>query len=383
MNFDYTQEQRQFSDAVSRWIEKDYGIEARRAIIHGKVGVSEEAWQALTELGVPALPIPASAGGLDGSLADMFIIMEQLGRGLVVEPVIATAMGAECLRLAGGQDALLEQVSSGTLTMACAFGERQSRHELFDVASSARLEDGHYHLDGTKTVVLHGAQAGQLIVSARTAGTQRDASGIALFLVPAHAAGLSRRDYRTIDGLRAADIQLSDVCVPTSALLAPSGSGWDLLEAVIDHGIVLMCGEAIGAMEALNAATLEYLKTRQQFGVAIGSFQVLQHRMVDMAIHLAQARAVATLAATRLSTPLEAEERKRMASAAKVRVGQAMRFISQQAVQLHGGMGLSDELPVSHYVKRLTILESTLGDTDHHLARFAGQPQFLGDVAAA
>ncbi|OZI59569.1 acyl-CoA dehydrogenase family protein [Bordetella genomosp. 11] len=380
MDFNYTQDQQQFANAVRRWVEKDYGFEARRSIIRSDSGVSERAWHALSELGVLALPLPESVGGLGGTVMDMFIVMEELGRGLVVEPVLSTAMAAEFLRLSGGHTALLEEVGAGKLTLACALGERQSRHELFDVATSARLHDGGYVLDGAKAIALHGAQAGYVIVSARTSGGQREPDGISLFLVPANAAGLTARGYRTIDGLRAADIELRNVRVPSSAMLSAQGNGWGMLEAVTDYGIVLACGEAIGAMEALNAATLEYLKTRQQFGVPIGSFQALQHRMVDMAIHLAQARAVATLAAAEMSTPLDAGDRERLASAAKVRAGQAMKFISQQAVQLHGGMGLSDELAVSHYVKRLTVIEAMLGDTDHHLARFSSQPHFLNGV---
>lgn len=273
----------------------------------------------------------------------------------------------------------LAEIATGQLKLACALGERQSRHDLFDVATTAGAHGAGYSLNGLKTVVTHGAQASQLIVSARTSEARRATAGISLFLLSADTPGIRVRDYRTIDGLRAADIELSDVVVPATSLLCREGDGWDLLEAATDYGIVLLCAEAVGAMEALNRHTLEYLKARQQFGVPIGSFQVLQHRMVDMAIHLAQARAVATLAAVRLSDSPSPQERRRMASAAKIRTGQAMKFIAQQAVQLHGGMGLMDELPVSHYVKRLTVLESTLGDTDHHLARFAAQPAFFED----
>ncbi len=381
MNFDYTQEQQQFADALHRWIEKNYGFEQRRTIIHGESGVSEKAWHALAELGVMALALPASVGGFDGSALDMFIVMKELGRGLVVEPCLSTAMGAECLKLSGGHEALLEQAAGGQLKLACALAERQARHDLFDIATSARLSDGDYLLDGLKTVVTHGAQADYLIVSARTSGEQRAMSGISLFLLPAATPGVCVRDYRTIDGLRAADIELTNVRLPASHLLCPEGAGWGLLEAATDYGIVLLCGEAVGAMEALNEATLAYLKARRQFGVPIGSFQVLQHRMVDMTVHLAQAAAIATLAAARHASADDAQDRKRLASAAKARVGQALKFITQQAVQLHGGMGLSDELPASHYVKRLTVIELMLGDTDHHLARFAAQPEFMGDVA--
>jgi alkylation response protein AidB-like acyl-CoA dehydrogenase len=378
MDFNYTQEQQQFADALRRWIEKDYTFAQRNAHVHSQTGNSEKAWGALTEMGVTSLAIPEALGGLDGNALDMFIVMEELGRGLVVEPCFATALGVEFLRLSGRHPEQLKLVAGGELKLACALVEPQSRHDLFDIATTAQaIEDG-YLLDGVKTVVMHGAQADYLIVSARRFGSRREKNGIALFLLPLDTPGVKLRDYRTIDGLRAADITFSGVRIPASSLLCAEKEGWTLLEAATDYGAVLLCAEAVGAMDALNAATLEYLKTRQQFGVAIGNFQVLQHRMVDMAIHLAQARAIATLAAARLSEGETAQERRRITSAAKARVGQAIKFITQQAVQLHGGMGLSDELPVSHYVKRLTMIELTLGDTDHHLARFIAQPVFEG-----
>lgn len=382
MNFNFTPEQQQFSDALRRWIEKDYSFTRRKAIIDSKAGVSQSAWSALAELGVTAVALPESAGGLGGSTMDNFILMMELGRGLVIEPCIATAITAEFLRLDGRHDTVLNRVAEGSIRLASALSERQSRHELFNVATVASRIDGGFQLAGVKTVVIHGAQAQYLVVSARSYGDQRATDGISLFLVPLDAPGISVRDYRCIDGQRAADIELKNVRVAESALLATAGKGWPLLEAAIDHGLVMLCGEAVGAMEAMNEQTLEYLKTRQQFGVPIGKFQVLQHRMVDMAIHLAQARALATLAAATLSQPVHAAERSRVASAAKVRVGQAIKFNTQQAIQLHGGIGLMDELPLSHYVKRLTLIELALGDTDHHLARFTAQPAFFPDGVA-
>ena len=372
MDFDFTQEQRQLADAVRRWIAKDYGFEARRRIVRSEQGVSAPAWEAMVELGLTALPVPEAQGGFDGSAVDMLAVMQELGRGMVVEPYFATAWGAEFLKLAGGQAALLEQVASGQLTLACALGERQSRYDLFDIAATARADGDGFVLDGAKVVVLHGAQAGCLIVSARGAGGQREREGISLFVVAADAPGVTRRDYRTIDGQRAADIRFANVRVPASALLGRAGQGWDILDAAADYGAALLCAEAVGAMEALNEATLEYLKTRQQFGVPIGKFQVLQHRMADMAMELELARSLAVLAADRVSSS-DPVERRRAVSAAKARVGQAQRFIGQQAVQLHGGMGVTDELPAAHWFKRLAMIEATLGDTDYHLARFAGE----------
>jgi alkylation response protein AidB-like acyl-CoA dehydrogenase len=375
MDFNYTSEQVQFRDALRRFIDKGYDFEQRKKIVYSDAGVSDTAWGTLVELGMTALPIPEEQGGFNGTAVDMLVVMQELGRGLVVEPYFATMFGAEFLKLAGGQEALLEQVAGGELKLAVAIGEKQSRHELSDIATTATASNGGYTLNGTKTVVLHGAQAGQLIVSARTGGGQRDTNGISLFLVPADAAGVSRREYRTIDSQRAADITFSNVQLPASALLGKEGAGWEILDAASDYGIALLCAEAVGAMDALNGATLEYLKTRQQFGVPIGKFQALQHRMAEMFMQTEQARSMATLAAMKVATA-EASERRRTVSAAKARVGQAAKYVGQQAVQLHGGMGVTNELPAAHHFKRLTMIEITLGDTDHHLARFVAQPEF-------
>lgn len=375
MDFNFTQEQQQFSDALRRWIEKDYTFEHRNKIIHSDAGVSDKAWATLTELGMTALPVPEEQGGFSGSAVDMMVVMHELGRGIVVEPYFATMLGAEFLKLAGGQEVLLERVATGEVKLACALGEKQSRHELFDIATTAKANGDGYVINGAKTVVVHGAQASMLIVSARTAGAQRNTDGISLFVVPADAAGVSRRDYRTVDCQRAADISFANVQVPSSALLGKAGAGWDILDAASDYGAALLCAEAVGAMEALNGATLEYLKTRQQFGVPIGKFQALQHRMAEMFMQMEQARSMATLAAVKVATA-DAQERRRTVSAAKARIGQAMKYIGQQAIQLHGGMGVTNELPAAHHFKRLTMIEFTLGDTDHHLARFIAQPGF-------
>jgi alkylation response protein AidB-like acyl-CoA dehydrogenase len=375
MDFNFTQEQQQFSDALRRWIDKDYNFEQRTKIVQSEQGVSDHAWATLAELGMTALPVPEAHGGFSGSAIDMMVVMQELGRGLVVEPYLATVMGVEFLKRANSHTALLEQVAAGELKMACALGERQARHEMFDIATTATADGQGFTLNGTKTVVVHGAQADLLIVSARTGGKQRDTNGISLFAVPAATPGVTRRDYRTIDCQRAADIDFANVKLPASALIGELGGGWELLDAVGDYGVTLLCAEAIGAMDALNGATLEYLKTRQQFGVPIGKFQALQHRMAEMYMHVEQARSMATLAAVKVSST-DTEERRRVVSAAKVRIGQAMKYVGQHAVQMHGGMGVTNELPAAHHFKRLTIIEAMLGDTDHHLARFIGQPDF-------
>lgn len=375
MDFTFTQEQQQFSDALRRWIEKDYSFEQRKHVALSESGYSEKAWNTLAELGMTALPIPEAQGGFSGTAVDMLVVMQEIGRGLVIEPYFATMLGAQFLKLAGGHEPLLERVASGELKLAAALGEKQSRHDLSDILMTATPTGDGYVLNGTKTVVIHGAQAGMLVVSTRSAGGQRGTDGISLFVVAANTPGVSIRDYRTIDSLHAADIRFDDVHVTASALLGGAGAGWEILDAASDYGIALLCAEALGAMEALNASTLEYLKTRQQFGVPIGKFQALQHRMAEMFMQLEQARSMATLAAVKVGS-MDAVERRRTVSAAKARIGQAMKFIGQQAVQLHGGMGVTNELPAAHHFKRLTMIELTLGDTDHHLARFVAQPGF-------
>ncbi len=386
MDFNFKEEQLQLADALKRWIARDYTFEARRAIVGSPAGVSEAAWATLAELGLTALPLPEAQGGFDGDAVDMFVVMQELGRGLVVEPYFATMFGAEFLRRGRAHEALLERVAAGDLKLACALGERQSRHDLRDIAMRATRDGAGWRLDGEKKVVLHGAQAGVLIVSARTAGAQRDEDGITLFAVPADAAGVAMRDVRMLDGQRAADVLLRDVTVGADAVIGAVDEGWTILEAAADHGAGLLCAEALGAMDALFGATLDYLKTRQQFGVPIGKFQALQHRMADMYVHLEQARSMALLAAVRLADDARtgnAAERRRAVAAAKYRVGQAARFVGQQAIQLHGGMGVTDELPASHYFRRLSTIELTLGDCDHHLARFVAQPGFYDDEETA
>ena len=375
MDFDLNPEQQQLADAIARWASKDYDFEKRKQIIRSEAGISADAWQALAALGVNALPVPAAHDGFDGTAIDQMVVMQALGRALIIEPVFATALGVQFLKLAGGQGDVLTRVASGEMILACALSERQSRHELAHIETTAQRVDDHYVIDGSKSTVLHGAQAGCLIVSARSTGEVSDVEGISLFLIPANSAGISIRDARSNDGMRMAAIDFKQVRVPVSSLLGAEGKGWPLLEAASDHGVALLCAEALGVMEALTEATLEYLKTRQQFGAPIGKFQVLQHRMAEMFIQLEQARSMAMLAAVTVASD-DADERRRMISAAKARIGESMKYIGQQAVQLHGGMGVTNELPAAHYFKRLSTIELTLGDTDHHLARFIAQPSF-------
>lgn len=378
MDFNYSEEQQQLSDAIRRWAGREYGFDARQRFIMSGQGVHDEAWQALVGLGLTALPVPEQHGGFSGTAVDMFAVMRELGRALVVEPYFPTVLGAHALVLGGGHGDLLSQVAAGELRLACAFGERQSRHDMRDVLTSARPHGGGYLINGTKTVVTGGAEAGVLVVSARTGNTQRGHDGISLFVVPAGAVGVVVEGYRTIDGQRAANASFADVVVPAAALLGREHKGWEILDATLDYGAALLCAEALGAMEALFEATLEHLKSRQQFGAPIGKFQVLQHRMADMYIHLEQARSMAMLAAMKLGCS-DVHERRRAVSAAKYRIGQALRFIGEQAVQLHGGMGVTNELPAAHHFKRLSMIELTLGDSDHHLQRFIAQGEVAGE----
>ncbi|KDB10110.1 acyl-CoA dehydrogenase domain-containing protein [Burkholderia sp. lig30] len=372
MDFTFTDEQQQFADALRRYLGERYGFEARQAIVRSAAGVSDTQWQAFTELGLSALPVPDAQGGFGGSAVDMMVAMQELGRALVVEPYWATAVGVEALRVAGsgaGEDAaLLDAVAQGRARLAVAFHEPHARYDLFSLETHAHEADGTYRLSGVKSVVQHGAQATAWIVPARLAS-----GAVGLFVVEPGAPGAAVDDYRTIDGQRAATIRLSD----TPARMLDGGvRDAAALEQVADYATVLLCAEAIGALDALNRATVDYTKTREQFGVPIARFQALQHRMVDMLIHAEQARSLTCLAAVRYAGG-DADARRKAVSAAKARVGQAARFVGQQAVQLHGGMGVTNEVAAAHLFKRLTIIETTLGDTDHHLARIAALPDFM------
>ncbi|MFM0266575.1 acyl-CoA dehydrogenase family protein [Paraburkholderia sediminicola] len=371
MDFTFNNEQQQFADALRRYLDKNYGFEARQAIVKSEAGVSDAHWTAFTELGLTALPVPEAQGGFNGSPIDMLVVMQELGRALVVEPYWATAVGIEALRLAGtgqGEDAsLLERAAQGEIKLAVAFHEPHARYDVFEVETAANGEAHQQALTGTKSVVLHGAQADYWIVPARLNGE------IALFVVGRDAAGVKVTDYRTIDGQRAATLEFDGT---PARQLTGKHSGAAALEHIADYGTVLLCAEAVGALDALNHATGEYTRTRQQFGQPIARFQALQHRMVEMLIHAEQARSITYLAAVRY-TSADADERRRAVSAAKARVGQAARFVGQQAVQLHGGMGVTNEVAAAHLFKRLAIIETTLGDVDHHLARFAALPGFV------
>ena len=368
MNFDYTEEQTALQDTLRRFFARDYGFEHRRAMSRSADGFDRAAWATFAEFGILALPFPEDFGGLDGSAVDSMLVMEMLGRGLALEPYLPSViLCGGLIRDAGSaaqKEALLPALSGGELMLAFAHCEAGGRYALDHVTTQATPAGGGWKLDGAKAVVLAAPSAHKFIVSAQ------DGTGLSLFLVDAKAPGLSLRSYPTQDGARAADLRLDAVQVGAEALIGPAGGALPLIERAVDYANAALCAEAVGIMAALNEVTLDYLKTRKQFGTPIGKFQALQHRMADMVIATEQARSMATLAAVRADSD-DAAERSRCVAAAKAYVLQSARLVGQQAVQLHGGMGVTDELNVGHYFKRLTMIGLTFGDVDYHLGRFS------------
>ena len=372
MDFSFTEEQTLLADTLKRFVQKEYTFEKRRSIQASPDGYSRQVWAQLAEMGVLGLPFPEECGGFGGGPVETLIVMQAIGSGLLVEPYLASVvLGGGLVQALGdpGQKQMLSLLAEGRLMLAFAHGEPRSRYALAQVETRAAREGRGWTLSGRKAVVLHGAQADRMIVSARTGGADNDEAGISLFIVDRGAAGMSVRDCRTIDGLRAAEVGLSDVRVDARALLGAEGGAFPAIDRVSDAGAAALCAEAVGVMETLNAQTLDYLKTRQQFGQPIGRFQVLQHRAADMFIQCELSRSMALLAAMKAAGS-DAGERRRAVSAAKVQVGRSGRFIGQAAIQLHGGMGVTDEVAASHYAKRLTMIDFWLGDTEHHLERF-------------
>ena len=375
MNFDQTEEQQLLADSVRKFLAKDYDFERRKKIVASAEGYSEPVWATLAEMGLISLPLPAEHGGFGGGAVDMMGVMEAIGEGLLVEPYLATVGLAGRLIARAGSDAqkkaMLPAVIEGKLKLAFAQTERGSRYDLAHVATTAKKSGGGWQLDGEKCVVLGASCADKLVVSARTSGATGDEKGISLFIVEREAPGVVLKSYRTLDEQRAADIELKVVKLGADALVGVEGGALSVIDEVVDFATALICSEAVGAMKSANDATLEYLKTRKQFGVTIGTFQALQHRMVDMYVSAEQARSMACLAASKADTAESADERKRAISAAKVRVAEACRHVAQESVQLHGGMGMTEELKVSHTFRRLTMIAQQFGDAEHHLERFS------------
>ncbi|HEY2678766.1 MAG TPA: acyl-CoA dehydrogenase [Steroidobacteraceae bacterium] len=374
MNFEFTDEQRQLHETVDRYLTEKYPFDRFRAIKASPAGWDKAAWAGLAELGVLALNVPAAAGGLGFGPPETLAMMGACGRSLLLEPFLSSAVIATAALRAFASDAgaaeLLARMAEGAVIAVPAHFERDSRFETQWVSTIARRQGETYRLEGQKAVVMHAPAADVLLISARTAGEPGEAQGVSLFRVPKEAKGLRLDAYPTIDGQRAADVYLKGVEVPSTSRLGAEGAALPVIEAALDIGLAALCAEAVGVMQALVDATVAYVQTRQQFGVAIGSFQALQHRIADMLIHLEQARSMSYLAALRC-TDENVDARRRALSAAKAVIGQACRFIGQQAVQLHGGMGMTDELVVSHWFKRLTAAELMFGDTETHLQRYA------------
>jgi alkylation response protein AidB-like acyl-CoA dehydrogenase len=364
MNFDYNEEQQLLADSVRRFIQKDYEFEGRRKVVASAEGFSESVWGTIAEMGLTGIPFSPDYGGFGGGAIDLLSVMEAFGEGLVVEPFLATLMGAQCVARAGSdaqKKAILPQVVAGRLKMAFAFSEKGARYDLAHVKATAKKSGPGWALDGDKRVVLGAPAAGKLVVSAMAP------AGLSLFLVDAK--DVKMQPYRTLDEMRAADVVLANT---PGELLGAEGKALPVIEEAVDFATALVCAEAVGAMKYSCDATLEYLKTRKQFGVPIGTFQALQHRMVDMVVAYEQAKSMAFLACSQADSAPSAKERSRAISAAKIKIADNARLISQEAIQLHGGMGMSEELKVSHSFRRLTMIAQQFGDADHHLERFAG-----------
>src|SRR5246127_2297098 len=374
MDFEFSEEQRLLKDSVERLLKDRYDFEQRKAYMKEPGGFGRALWKQYADLGLLGLPFEEAHGGSGGGPVETMIVAEAFGRALALEPYLATVvLAGGLLRHAGTQhqrDAILPKIAEGAMLVAFAHAERQARYDLADVATAAKRDGSGYVIDGQKSLVLNGDAADKLIVSARVSGNRRDRDGLALFIIDAGAPGVTRREYATVDGLRAADVTLANVKAGADAVLGEAGKAYLVIERVADEAIAALCAEAVGGMAAMHELTLEYLRTRQQFGRPIGQFQVLQHRSVDMLVALEQARSMAMFAAV-MAGEENADERRRAMAAAKVQIGRSGRHIGQEAVQLHGGIGMTMEYKVGHHFKRMTMIDKLFGDADTHLEALA------------
>jgi len=372
MNFNQSDDRRMLADSLDRYLAEQYSIETRHAISKSATGYSAEQWAKFAELGLIGALFTEAQGGFGGTGFDIATVFESLGRGLVVEPVLATAvLAGSALAHAGNdaQKALIEEIIGGGLIATLAHEEADAHYALNRVSTRATRDGDHYVIDGAKAVVPFADQAQQIIVSARTSGNVDDEAGISLFVVPAGTAGLSLRAYGNVDGTRAAEVAFSHVRVPASALLGAEGQGHATLEHAVGRGLLALAAESLGAMEVCKKATIEYLQTRKQFGKVIGSFQALQHRMATVLLEVEQARSAVINAASALDGD-DRIARERALSAAKYTAGKTGTLVAEESIQLHGGIGVTWELPMPHYAKRLVMIDHVLGDEDHHLQRF-------------
>ncbi|WP_354202553.1 acyl-CoA dehydrogenase family protein [Bradyrhizobium sp. JR4.1] len=384
MDLDLSEEQRLLKDGVERLMREHYSFEDRRKYRTEKLGFSEAMWARYAELGLLGLPFAESHGGLGAGAVETMIVMEAFGKALILEPYFATVVLAGGILRHGANEAqnskLVPAIAGGRMKLAFAYAEPQSRYDLFDVETQAKRDGDGWVLNGTKGLVLHGDAADKIIVSARTAGCAREKDGIGLFLVDANAPGLMRRAYPTQDGLRAAEITLQNVRMAAADVIGDPAGAFPIISRVADEAIAALCAEAIGCFAEMHAITVNYLKTRKQFGTTIGSFQVLQHRAVDMFVELEQSRSMATYA-TMMAGESDVTERERALSAAKAQIGQSSKALGRQAIQLHGGIGMTMEYSIGHYFKHVTMIDASFGDTDHHLQRLASLGGLFGEQA--
>lgn len=372
MDFSLTEEQTMLADSVSRFITNDYDFEHRMKIAESDDNFSAEKWQTFAELGWTAMPFSEEDGGLGGGAVELMLMMEQFGRGLVVEPFLANiVLAGGVLRRAGSDEqkaGWLRDIIGGSLQAALAYGEPQARFEISDIATTATADGDHFTLNGQKAFVLNGGSAELIIIPARTSGAQNDTNGITLFAVPADSEGLSRKSYKTVDAHAAAEITLNDVRVAATSIIGDVDAGYAILEAAVDEATLAVCAEAIGIMRTMHDKTVEYSKSRVQFGVPIGTFQALQHRMVDTLIACEQSQSL--LLWTALLNTEGSPDARQAISALKYQIGTAGRLVGQEAVQIHGGMGVTWELDIAHYFKRLSAIGILFGNADFHLDRF-------------
>ena len=372
MDFTFNEEQTLIQDQVDQFVQKEYDWETRQSLSNSDLGFGESNWQKFAELGWLGISVSEDSGGFGGSAIESMLIMEAFGKGLVVEPFLETMIMAGSLIDDYGSDeqksSILEPAISGEMHLALAYAEPQSRFNLSDVVTEAKAEGENYILNGYKSVVMNGPSANKIIISARTSSSQLDENGITLFIVDSDSKGLSKTNYKTVDGRRASDLTIENVSVSKDNIIGNLDSGFEILDSAIDKAILAISAEAVGAMEVLYKTTVEYTKTREQFGTPIGKFQVLQHRMVDMFMEYEQCKSLLYMATMKHEE--EAPDAKKAISGLKYQVGKAGKFIGQQAVQLHGGMGVTDELNVGHYFKRLTTVGTIFGNTDYHLKKY-------------
>ena len=375
MQFAFTEEQTLLQESAEKLVENDYPFQVRTANAQSELGFDDAMWGKFAELGWLGLGVPEEMGGYGGGAVETSIIMEALGRALAVEPFISSVIMASAAlsrSTVSAHHALLAEVAGGKKRVAFAFAERHSRYDLHRVEVSAAESGDGYVLNGTKSVAFHADSADALVVTARTSRAPADTDGISLFLVDRAAPGVTVRGYPTVDGLRAAEVTFDNAAVTKAQLIGPRDEGLPIIEAVIDAGIVALAAEAAGIMKHMYESTLEYLRGREQFGVSLASLQALQHRVVDMFVATELARSMAYMAAVKLDAP--PDERRRAVSAAKVQLGKSGKLVGEESIQLHGGMGMTDEMAISHYFKRLTMINTTFGDVDHHLDYLIDHP---------